>query len=66
MIADPAGYDDKKLHEYSKKTLVGMDLICPLQKDTKVLSKRGLRLYAFMNRYWVRLSIAKEEYLLSR
>jgi hypothetical protein len=27
MTADP-GYDDKKLYEYSKKTL-GMDLVCP-------------------------------------
>ena len=46
MIADP-GYDDKKLYEYSKKVL-GIDLIC-LLKDTKVLPKRGLILYAFMN-----------------
>ena len=26
MIADPAGYDDKKLYEYSKKTL-GISLV---------------------------------------
>ena len=49
MVADP-GYDDKKLYEYSKKTL-GIDLVCPLLKDTKVLPKRGLSLYAFINRY---------------
>ena len=28
MAADP-GYDDKKLYEYSKKTL-GIDLVCPI------------------------------------
>ena len=49
MIADP-GYDDKKLYEYSKKTL-GIDLVCPLLKDMKVLPKRDLSLYAFINRY---------------
>ncbi len=47
MVADP-GYDDKKLYEYSKNTLV-IDLVCPLLKDVKVLPKRGLILYAFMN-----------------
>jgi hypothetical protein len=60
MIADP-GYDAKKLYGYSKKTL-GMDLVCPLLKDIKVLSKRGLSLYAFMNLKWGRQSTAREEY----
>jgi Transposase DDE domain len=49
MIADP-GYDDKNLYKYSKKVL-GIDLVCPLLKDTKVLPKNGLSLYAFINRY---------------
>ena len=48
MIADP-GYDDKNLYEYSKKTL-GIDLVCPVE-DTKVLPKRDLSLYAFINRH---------------
>jgi hypothetical protein len=48
MIADP-GYDAKKLYKYSKKVL-GIDLICPLLKDTKLLPKTGLSLYAFINR----------------
>jgi hypothetical protein len=30
MVADPSGYDDKKLYEYSKKVLVGIDLVCPV------------------------------------
>jgi hypothetical protein len=47
MIAD-TGYDAKELYDYSKKIL-GIDLVCPLLKDTKVLPKIGLRLYAFMN-----------------
>jgi hypothetical protein len=38
MIADP-GYDDKKLYEYSKRVL-GINLVCPLLKDIKVLLKR--------------------------
>ncbi len=38
MVADP-GYDDKNLYKYSKKTL-GIDLVCPVVKDTKVT--RGL------------------------
>jgi hypothetical protein len=58
-VADP-GYDDKKLYEYSKNTL-RIDLICPLLKDMKVLPKRGLRLYAFINRYWGRQSTARGE-----
>jgi hypothetical protein len=49
MIADP-GYDDRELYGYSKKTL-GIDFVCPLLKDIKVLPKRGLRLYAFMNHH---------------
>jgi hypothetical protein len=44
MVADP-GYDDKKLYEYSKKTL-GMDLLCPLQKY-KNTSKKRLELVCF-------------------
>ena len=39
------GYDAKKLYEYSKKVL-GIDLVCPLLKDIKVILKRGLSLYA--------------------
>ncbi len=61
MAADP-GYDDKELYEYSKKTL-GIDLVCPLLKDMKTLPKRGLSLYAFINRYWDRQSTAREGYL---
>ena len=48
MIADP-GYDDKNLYKYSKKVL-GIDLVCPLN-DMKILPKRGLILFAFINRY---------------
>ena len=47
MVADP-GYDDKNLYEYSKKIL-GIDWFV-LLKDMKALPKRGLRLYAFINR----------------
>jgi hypothetical protein len=39
-----------------------IDLVCPLQKGTKVLPKRDLRLYAFMNLKWDRQSKAREEY----
>ena len=60
MVADP-GYDDKKLYEYSKKTL-GIDLVCPLLKDTKTFPRRGLRLYAFFNQYWDRQYTAREGY----
>jgi hypothetical protein len=49
MIADP-GYDDRELYGYSKRTL-GIDIVCPLLKDIKVLPKRGLSLYAFMNHH---------------
>jgi hypothetical protein len=59
MVADP-GYDDKKLYGYCKKVL-GIDLFA-LLKNIKVLPKRGLSLYAFINRYWDRQSIAKEGY----
>ena len=63
MAADP-GYDDRKLYEYSKKTL-GMDLVCPVERY-KVLPKRGLSLCAFMNLHQVRPSIAGEEHPLNR
>jgi hypothetical protein len=49
VVADP-GYDDKKLYEYGKKTL-GIDLVCPLLKDKKILPKRNLSLYVFINRF---------------
>ena len=62
MAADPAGYDDKELYEYSKKTL-GIDLVvCPVERY-ETLPRRGLSLYAFMNRYWDSLFTAREEYL---
>jgi hypothetical protein len=64
MIADP-GYDDKKLYEYSKRVL-GIGVVCPLLKDIKVLLKRDLILYAFMNRYCGRQSTVREEYILNR
>ena len=38
MVADP-GYDDKKLYEYSKKTL-GIDLVCPLERYESTSKKR--------------------------
>ncbi len=38
MVADP-GYDDKKLYEYSKKIL-GMDLVCPLERYKSTSKKR--------------------------
>ena len=38
MIADP-GYDDKKLYEYSKKTL-GIDLVCPVERYENTSKKR--------------------------
>jgi hypothetical protein len=50
VVADP-GYDDKKLYEYGKKTLLGIDLVCPLLKDMKILPKRNLSLYVFINRF---------------
>lgn len=48
MVADP-GYDAKELYEYSKG--LGIDLVCPLLKDIKVLPKRDLSLYVFINRH---------------
>ncbi len=44
MVADP-GYDDKKLYEYSKKTL-GIDLVCPV-KRYKNTPKERLELVCF-------------------
>ena len=44
MVADP-GYDDKKLYEYSKKTL-GIDLVCPVERY-KSTSKKRLELVCF-------------------
>ena len=44
MAADP-GYDDRKLYEYSKKTL-GMDLVCPAERY-KNTSKKRLELVCF-------------------
>ena len=44
MAADP-GYDDRKLYEYSKKTL-GMDLVCPVERY-KNTSKYRLELVCF-------------------
>ena len=38
MAADP-GYDDRKLYEYSKKTL-GMDLVCPVERCKNTSKKR--------------------------
>ena len=46
MAADPAGYDDKKLYEYSKKTL-GIDLICPIVERYKSTSKKRIELVCF-------------------
>ncbi len=59
MVADP-GYDDKKLYGYSKG--LGIDLVCPIERYESI-PKNGLRLYAFITRYWDRLSTAREEYL---
>jgi DDE family transposase len=44
MAADP-GYDDRKLYEYSKKTL-GMDLVCPVERY-KSTSRKRLELVCF-------------------
>ncbi len=44
IIADP-GYDDKKLYEYSKKTL-GIDLVCPIERY-KNTSRERLDLVCF-------------------
>ena len=44
MTADP-GYDDKKLYEYSKKTL-GIDLVCPVERYEST-SKKRLELVCF-------------------
>ena len=44
MMADP-GYDDRKLYEYSKKTL-GLDLVCPVEKYKRT-SKKGLESVCF-------------------
>ncbi len=44
MAAD-LGYDDKKLYEYSKKTL-GIDLVCPVERY-KSSSKKRLELVCF-------------------
>jgi hypothetical protein len=44
MAADP-GYDDRKLYEYSRKTL-GMDLVCPVERY-KSTSKKRLELVCF-------------------
>ena len=44
MAADP-GYDDRKLYEYSKKTL-GIDLVCPVERY-KSTSKKRLELVCF-------------------
>ena len=38
MVADP-GYDDKKLYEYSKKTL-GIELVCPVERYENTSKKR--------------------------
>jgi len=38
MVADP-GYDDKKLYEYGKKVL-GIDLVCPLERYESTPKKR--------------------------
>ncbi len=46
MIADPAGYDDKNLYEYSKKTL-GIDRICPQVERYKNTPKKRLELVCF-------------------
>ena len=46
MAADPAGYDDKKLYEYSKKTL-GIDLIYPIVERYKSSSKKRIELVCF-------------------
>ena len=43
-VADP-GYDDKKLYEYSKKTL-GMDMVCPLERYENT-SKNRLEFVCF-------------------
>jgi hypothetical protein len=59
MVADP-GYDAKELYEYSKG--LGIVLVCPLLKDMKVLPKRDLSLYVFINRHWYRPSTAREGY----
>ena len=38
MVADP-GYDDKNLYEYSKK-LLGIDLVCPVERYESTPKKR--------------------------
>ncbi len=44
MVADP-GYDDKNLYEYSKK-LLGIDLVCPVERYEST-SKKRLELVCF-------------------
>jgi len=61
MIAD-LGYDDKKLYEYSKKTL-GIDLVCPV-KRYKSTSKKRLELVCFFESVLGHsISTIKERYL---
>ena len=45
MTADPIGYDDHKLYEYSRKVL-GVDLICPIERY-KNTSRARLDLVCF-------------------
>ena len=45
VVADPTGYDDKELYEYSKKTL-GIDLVCPVERYEST-SKKRLELVCF-------------------
>ena len=54
-------YDDKNLYEYGKKVL-GIDLICPVERYENT-SKKRLELVCFYEWYWDRLYISKEEYL---
>ncbi len=49
MTADP-GYDDKKLYEYSKKTL-GIGLVCPVERYESTSRKR-LELVWFYQSVW--------------
>jgi hypothetical protein len=63
MTADHR-YDDKKLYDYSKKTL-RIDLICPVDRCNSS-SKKRLERACFYESSLGRLSITEEEYQLNR
>ena len=59
MTADPQDMMTRNCTSITK--VLKIDLVCPIKRYEKI-PRRGLSLYAFMNRYWSKPSTIRGEY----